>query len=103
MILTPFVDRTELEALWGGKNLLLTPELEPLYRQLLGIEGDKPLECIGEIKESRAAMRLASEVYPELKDTYQFYLPDDYDYRSQSSDEMPEEIRAILTERTSHL
>lgn len=96
MILTPFISREKLEALWGGKNLLLSPELEPLYRQLLGIEGDKPLECIGEIKESRAAMRLASEIYPELKEKYQFYLPDDYDYRAQGSDEMPKEIRSIL-------
>jgi UDP-N-acetyl-alpha-D-muramoyl-L-alanyl-L-glutamate epimerase len=103
MILTPFLPRESVEKIWGGKNLLLDPALEPLYRQLLGIEGDKPLECIGEIKESRAAMRLASEIYPELKEKYQFYLPDDYDYRTRSSDEMPEEIRAILLERIANL
>lgn len=96
MILTPFIAREELESLWGGKNLLLDPTLEPLYKQLLGIDGDKPLECIGEIKESRAAMRLAFNTYPELKEKYQFYLPDNYDYRAQASDEMPTEIRAIV-------
>src|SRR5690606_11803653 len=61
LILSPFIDQPELEKLWGGNNLLLDPSLEATYRQLLGIEGDKPLDCVGEIKESRAAMRLAQE------------------------------------------
>lgn len=96
MALTPFVDRTELEALWDGKNLLLDLELEPMYRKLLGIEGDKPLECVGEIKESRAAMRLAFAIYPELADTYIFDIPEGYDYRAIATDEMPPEVHAIL-------
>lgn len=95
LILTPFVPRAELEQLWNGKNLLLDPALEPLYRQLLGIEGDKPLECVGEIKESRAAMRLATAVYPELQ-KYVFDLPNDYDYRQLSAHEMPERYYDVL-------
>ena len=95
LALTPFVEREKLESLWGGKNLLLDPALELTYRQLLGIEGDKPLECIGEIKESRVAMRLAQEIYPELK-KYQFDLPADYDFRVLSPHSMPEEIAKIL-------
>src|SRR5262249_21267878 len=66
MALTPFVAREKVEALFSGKNLLLDPSLEPTYRNLLGVEGDKPLECVGEIKESREAMRLSFEKYPEL-------------------------------------
>jgi UDP-N-acetyl-alpha-D-muramoyl-L-alanyl-L-glutamate epimerase len=96
LILTPFIARDRLESLWSGKNLLLDPELEPTYRQLLGIEGDKPLECVGEIKESRAAMRLAQEQYPELVGRFEFELPDDYDYRALMSDELPPEIRSII-------
>lgn len=96
MALTPFVPRAELEAIWGGKNLLLDPKLEPMYRKLLGIEGDKPLECVGEVKESRAAMRLAFDIYPELADKYIFDIPEDYDYRAIATDEMPPEIRTIL-------
>lgn len=92
LALTPFVEQQKLEALFHGKNLLKNPELEPTYRQLLGIEGDKPLECVGEVKEARAAMRLAQEKYPELKDKYAFELPSDYDFRSLSPHEMPEEI-----------
>jgi hypothetical protein len=95
LALTPFVGRVELEGLWGGKNLLLDPALEPMYRKLLGIEGDKPLECVGEIKETRTAMRLAQKIYPELA-KYQFELPADYDYKALASHSMPQEIFEIL-------
>lgn len=98
LTLAPFVERQQLEALWGGKNLLLDPTLEPMYRKLLGIQGDKPLECVGEVKESRAAMRLAAQVYPELADTYRFDLPADYDFRAEGSHEMPPDIYALFTQ-----
>lgn len=96
LMLTPFVSRSELEALWGGKNLLLDPALEGTYRQLLGIEGGKPLDCVGEIKESRSAMREAQKTYPELADRYTFELPDDYDYRTLASHHMPADIYDYL-------
>lgn len=95
LALTPFVPRQELETLFGGKNMLLDPSLETTYKQLLGIEGDKPLDCIGEIKESRAAMRLAQQQYPELK-KYVFDLPNDYDFRTPSPHRMPEDIFSKL-------
>lgn len=95
LALTPFVERSELETLWG-KNLLLDPSLEPLYRQLLGIEGDKPLECVGEIKESRSAMRLAFETYPELKDSYLFNIPDGYDWKTLYEHSIPSDVVRYL-------
>ena len=94
--LTPFIPREELEAVWGGKNLLLDPGLETTYRKLLGIEGDKPLDCVGDIKESRAAMHEAFRIYPELRQKYQFDLPSDYDFRAEGGHEMPPEIYAHL-------
>lgn len=95
LALTPFVQREKLESFWGGKNLLLDPSLEPTYRQLLGIEGDKPLECVGEVKENRAAMQLAQKIYPELR-KFEFELPADYDFRALSPHTMPEEMAKIL-------
>jgi hypothetical protein len=92
LALTPFLSQTKLETLFSGKNLLKDPSLEPTYRQLLGIEGDKPLECVGEIKESRVAMRLAATTYPELATKYQFELPEAYDYKSLGQNHMPTEI-----------
>jgi UDP-N-acetyl-alpha-D-muramoyl-L-alanyl-L-glutamate epimerase len=92
MALTPFIPREQLEALWGGKNLLLDPALEPTYRNLLGIEGDKPLECVGDIKEARTAMQLAFDQYPQLKEKYHFDLPLNYNYRTLSNHDMPDEV-----------
>ncbi|HEV7454072.1 MAG TPA: hypothetical protein VGO07_02325, partial [Candidatus Saccharimonadales bacterium] len=98
LMLTPFIEREKLETLWGGKNLLLDDSLDHTYRQLLGIEGGKPLDCVGEIKESRSAMQLAQQKYPQLKDTYRFELPDDYDYAKMHGHHMPAELYARLTE-----
>jgi len=98
LVLTPFVDRESLESIWGGKNLLLDEALVPTYKELLGIDGDKPLECVGDIKESRAAMRLAQQIYPELRDLYSFDLPENYDYKALSSDEMPEDIKQLFNQ-----
>jgi hypothetical protein len=95
LALTPFIERSALESLFSGKNLLLSPDLDPVYRQLLGIEGDKPLECVGEIKESRAAMRLAQKQYSELA-RYNFDLPDDYNFGAWGENSMPREIFNLL-------
>jgi hypothetical protein len=95
MALSPFVPRAELEKLWG-KNLLLDPLLEPTYRKLLGIEGDKPLDCVGDVKESREAMQLAFKDYPELVEKYHFEIPAGYSYKDEGSHEMPAEMYPIL-------
>ncbi len=90
LIFTPFIDRVELEKLWD-KNLLLDPELESTYQQLLGIDGDKPLECVGEVKESRSAMIAAQKIYAELAH-YTFEIPDDYDYAAMGPHSIPTDI-----------
>ncbi len=100
LALTPFIPRDKLEKLWGEKNLLLDPSLEETYKQLLGIAGNKPMECVGEVKESRAAMRLAQDQYPELK-KYVFQLPGDYDYRALGPHSMPADIQKLFTESLS--
>lgn len=92
LMLTPFTERTVLEQLFSGKNLLLERSLEPVYRQLLGIEGDKPLDCVGEIRESRLAMHMAAAQYPELHDRYSFSLDESYDYRAVALHEIPVDI-----------
>lgn len=98
LMLTPFVPRTTLETLFSGKNLLLDPVLETTYKQLLGIEGDKPLECVGEVKESRAAMKLAQQSYTELA-SYSFELPDDYNYKTIYSHQIPPEIWDVIRQK----
>ncbi len=102
LALTPFINRAELENIWGGKNLLLDSSLEPIYKQLIGIEGEKPLDCVGEIKESRKAMRLAQSIYPELK-KYDFYLPNDYDYKKLHKNLLPPDIEDLFKNKYSNL
>lgn len=91
LALYPFLGDDKLGSVFS-KNLLLEPALQPIYRQLLGIEGDKPLECVGEIQESRAAMRMAQQNINELHATYSFELPDSYDYKQLWSHNMPEDV-----------
>jgi hypothetical protein len=91
---TPFISRESLERLWG-KNLILDPELHNTFLKLLGIESEKPLDCVGEIKESRTAMQLSQKRYPELSE-YSFEIPSDYDYRRLNNHNMPEEMFTLL-------
>jgi hypothetical protein len=95
LVLAPFIERGKLETLFGGKNLLLDPALEKTYQQLLGIKGDKPLDCVGEVKESRAAMQLAQSQYSELL-KYHFDLPDNYNFRALGPSSMPSGLLRII-------
>ncbi len=95
MAFTPFVAKNNLESLWH-KNLLEDPTLIPTYRKLLGIDADKPLDCVGEVKESRQAMQLAFKEYPNLQKTYHFEIPSEYHYKNLAPHNMPEDIATVL-------
>jgi hypothetical protein len=92
----PFAQVDQLTAIFGGKNLLHESELDQTYRQLLGISGEKPLECVGEIKESRTAMRLCQAKDQSLIDKYHFDIPDDYDFRALGEHHMPADIFTLF-------
>jgi len=55
LALAPFMPKPRLLAIFG-RNLLDDASLAPEYDALLEIEGHKPFECVGEGRESRAAM-----------------------------------------------
>jgi hypothetical protein len=57
LALAPFLDRDRIVSIMGS-DLLGDPAQLPGFAALLGIEADKPLECVGEVEESRVAMRL---------------------------------------------
>jgi hypothetical protein len=56
LALAPFVGRPALVGILGA-DLLDDPAQEHGYRAILGIDADKPFECVGEVDEARAALR----------------------------------------------
>jgi hypothetical protein len=60
LVLAPYLSAPQLEAIWH-KNMFEDGEQLAGFRELLGIEGHKPLECVGEIAESRLALVMAAQ------------------------------------------
>lgn len=65
LVLAPFMGRGELEAIFDGREPLSNDALADKFRALVGlpVSGDvvpKPFECVGDVAESRAALRLAA-------------------------------------------
>jgi hypothetical protein len=56
LALAPFMEPDRLTEIFGGNLLDDSHQLEG-YEELLGLKKFKPFECVGEIGESRAAMR----------------------------------------------
>jgi hypothetical protein len=57
LALAPFLPRRRLAEIFSA-DLLADPAQVEGFAALLGIEADKPMECVGEIEESRVAMLL---------------------------------------------
>lgn len=61
LILSPYLGAAELSAVFGGNEPLDDPALLDRFRALVGVvDLDKPFECVGDIEESRVAVRLAA-------------------------------------------
>ncbi len=104
-----FMEPKELNKMFGG-NLLNDESLLPLYKELLGLEGKKPFECVGTPEEVKAAFLLAKN-YAENSDTCAMKMFDAEVLPSISNPEaliaecltvsnehcIPEEYRSILS------
>lgn len=74
LLFAPFIDKAELDELFGGKSLLANPVLIGTFKGLLGVDGVmKPFECVGEVAELRLAYHLAVQRGYE---TLPFTVPD---------------------------
>ena len=60
VLLAAFLPRERVVALQGG-DVLTEPGLVATYRELLGLQGHKPFECVGTPHETAAAFHLAHE------------------------------------------
>ena len=66
LILAPVMDKARLLSIFG-QNLLDKPANEHAYRELTGLAGQKPWECVGEIEEAAACL-YALTARPEWDD-----------------------------------
>ncbi len=67
LILAPFFNKTALTDIFGT-NLLEDKHQRSSFQELLGLQGQKPFECVGEIEESIAALTLLTK-HPEWQDS----------------------------------
>lgn len=59
-LLAAYLPETQLTEIFDA-NLYENPELTPLYKQLLGLEGFKPFECVGTPEETKEAFAMAHQ------------------------------------------
>jgi hypothetical protein len=81
LILAPVMDKDRLIGIFG-KNLLAESKNEHSFRELTGLAGQKPWECVGEIEEAAACLHqltqrpewenepIVSKLRPELLAQY---------------------------------
>ncbi|MFJ6199402.1 hypothetical protein [Micromonospora sp. NPDC092111] len=60
LAMAPFMPRARVVGIFGG-DLLAEATQIPGYRELLGVDGHKPFECVGEVEESVVALSLLAE------------------------------------------
>ena len=63
LALSPFIEKERLIEIFGG-NILADIAQEDGYRELLGLKGHKPFECVGEIEECQNIIKTLS-ISPE--------------------------------------
>jgi hypothetical protein len=97
LVLAPFMDRGELEAVFAGDEPLQNPSNEERFRTLLGLgAGVKPFECVGDTDECRAAVVLTAR-RPDRADSELVAR-----LRAELGDPAPADPAALLQPRGTH-
>lgn len=83
LLFAPFVEPSELAAVFNGENLFKKDSLTQTFKGLLDIDGAvKPFECVGETDELRLAYQMAHEKSDEY--TLPFEVPEShFDYEKE--------------------
>lgn len=74
------------------KNLIKQPGLKTIYDELLGILNAKPLECVGEVEESRWAMDKQKDLDPDLRQLFDYPSSKDNGLFDLGSHLIPDEV-----------
>lgn len=95
IILSPFFSPENLQE-YFGINILDKEELKSCFRELLGLEGVKPFECIGTVEEVNVALALLIARYPESRDflliKYRLSLPSSWGYMDMDKQQFLSEL-----------
>ncbi len=59
-LLMPYRSRAELEAVFGFSQSPFSEKTLPIWRQLVGTEGNKPFECVGTREEIKSSLQKAA-------------------------------------------
>ena len=97
LVLAPFMDRGDLEAVFAGDEPLQNPSNEERFRTLLAVgAGVKPFECVGDTDECRAALVLTAR-RPDRADSELLSR-----LRSELGDPAPADPATLLQPRGTH-
>jgi hypothetical protein len=61
LIFAPFLSKKDLLKIFAGKNIFLEKSLQSTFHALAGIEGHKPLECVGSLSETLEAINICKK------------------------------------------
>jgi len=113
LILSPFLPPEELESIFH-KNLLADPSLTPTFEKLVGLQPEKPFECVGSRDEVCAALAMTIGQYtragrplPHLLAYYQEKRgvrpgeAERYDHYFDENNSLPPELSELLRRRLS--
>ncbi|CAN5167333.1 UDP-N-acetyl-alpha-D-muramoyl-L-alanyl-L-glutamate epimerase [soil metagenome] len=108
VLLAAFLKKQQLLDIFK-ENLFEKPSLLPLFKELLGMKGIKPFECVGTSEETKVAFYMAyetgnyendlamdmfiNECLPEIKDIDELKKSV---FMSEDNSSIPEEFRAVI-------
>ena len=95
LIFAATTPRDQLLALFGH-DLFTDPALLPTWRELLGVSGIKPFECVGEIHECRTSWRAIQHAGTYTLPAIDFPPPPHYDYATYGAHALPPAADTLL-------
>jgi len=95
LILSPWISAEEINEAFGSIPFA-EKENEGLLMELLGLQGIKPLECVGTIAEAREAVVLGAQKHEELKPWTEKFPAPNFDHREWNEHQLPKEFETIL-------
>ncbi len=95
LILSPWISEKQMKESFGSVPFAETKN-ETLVKELLGLQGIKPLECVGTIAEAREAVILGSEKHECLQQWTKKFSNPNFDHRKWHQHQLPLEFETIL-------